>query len=81
MFQQVYSHTSIMQLRHLFPLVLALVQSTFAQEQLNIDNPVDDKVPIPQEYDKYNFTFSDDFLIGTASAAYQYEGAWNEGGE
>lgn len=27
------------------------------------------------------FTFSDEFKFGAASAAYQIEGAWNEGGK
>jgi hypothetical protein len=32
------------------------------------------------EHYLYNFTLPSDLKIGAASAAYQYEGAWDEGG-
>lgn len=35
---------------------------------------------IPHENDHIMGTFPDGFLWGTSSAAYQIEGAWNEGG-
>jgi hypothetical protein len=34
-----------------------------------------------EEYYLYNFTLPSDFHLGVSSAAYQYEGAWDEGGK
>ena len=42
---------------------------------------VDFDVYIPMEHELLEGKFPDGFMIGTASASYQIEGAWNESGK
>lgn len=60
-------------------LLLVLVTTAFGIE-FNYSYPEDNETEVEQ-YHLYNFTLPGDLLIGAASAAYQYEGAWNEGGK
>nr|ATP16791.1 multidomain GH1 [Lyrodus pedicellatus] len=49
--------------------------------QVNGFKEVDFDVYIPMEHEMLEGKFPDDFIIGTASASYQIEGAWNESGK
>jgi hypothetical protein len=61
-------------------LLLVLVSTTAGKEFSDIYHE-DNEIEKEDNHYLYNFTLPSDFMIGTASAAYQYEGAWDEGGK
>jgi hypothetical protein len=62
-------------------LMLLLVTTTSGGGAFNYLHPEENQKDEAYEHYLYNFTLPSDFRIGVASAAYQYEGAWNEGGK
>lgn len=61
---------------------LSFIQFYSHIADLNGFKEVDFDVYIPYEYpEQIEGTFPDGFLIGTASASYQIEGAWNTSGK
>lgn len=60
-------------------LLLLLITATLGK-QFNYAYPEDFQIEEEGEYYLYNFTFPSDIHFGVSSAAYQIEGAWNEGG-
>ena len=60
-------------------LLLLLITATLGKP-FNFTYLDDFQIKEEGEHYLYNFTFPSDFHIGISSAAYQIEGAWNEGG-
>jgi hypothetical protein len=60
-------------------LLLLLLRATLGKS-FNYTYPEDFQIEKEEGNHLYNFTFPSDFHIGVSSAAYQIEGAWNEGG-
>lgn len=60
-------------------LLLVMVTITVGAE-FNYNYPEDSEIDKEDDHYLYNFTLPSDLKIGVGSAAYQYEGAWNEGG-
>nr|ABN05620.1 female neotenic-specific protein 2 [Cryptotermes secundus] len=69
-------------MKELVLLVVLLLVSvgTTLEKEFN-DRYHEDQQIETEEYDFYNFTLPSDFHLGVSSAAYQYEGAWDEGGK
>jgi len=61
------------------PLLL-LITATVGK-QFSYTYPEDFQIEEEGEHYLYNFSFASDFHFGISSAAYQIEGAWNEGGK
>ncbi|KDR12524.1 Lactase-phlorizin hydrolase [Zootermopsis nevadensis] len=61
-------------------LLLVMVTITVGAE-FNYIYPEDSEIDKEDDHYLYNFTLPSDLKIGVGSAAYQYEGAWNEGGK
>jgi hypothetical protein len=66
----------------LFLLPILLLASVGARLEKEFDDtyPEENQLEIEEPY-LYNFTLPGDFHLGVSSAAYQYEGAWDEGGK
>jgi hypothetical protein len=60
--------------------LLMVSVGTALEKEFNDVYPLGNELEIEEHY-LYNFTLPNDFHLGVSSAAYQYEGAWNEGGK
>jgi hypothetical protein len=63
-------------------LAVWLLASVGARLEKEFDDiyPEENQLEMEEHY-LYNFTLPSDFHLGVSSAAYQYEGAWDEGGK
>jgi hypothetical protein len=64
----------------LLAVLLQVSVGTRLEKKFNDKYPEEYQFEI-EEQSPYNFTLPSDFHLGVSSAAYQYEGAWNEGGK
>jgi hypothetical protein len=69
-------------MKELVLLVALLLVSagTALEKEFNDRYPEEHQIET-EEYYFYNFTLPNEFRLGVSSAAYQYEGAWDEGGK
>jgi hypothetical protein len=64
----------------LLAALLMVSVGTTLEKEFNYVYPLENQLEIEEHY-LYNFTLPSNFHLGVSTAAYQYEGAWDDGGK